>query len=808
MGDGTYSLCVKCYSIEDGEEYAVKIIKLDHDSSQEFEALEMCQGHKNVVKLIEKISDKKFTYIVCELLDGGELFNRIRHYGCLSEPLARLYFKQIVDVVSFMHSKSIVHRDLKPENFVFESEEADSVLKLLDFGFACHETSDETPPCFTLDYAAPESLVRSPTKFTRDLWALGVILYTMLCGNTPFKPTNKDQDERNFRIQITENIRKAFYNINNERWSHISREAKDLIGSLLIVNEADRLSLKELKTHPWMRVIDDYKNTKVEAVEMKAIHRAESEDTVVNDDIDIADSESEDNVIVKINDDDDDDGITQLPKNREQTRSNDDSSSGIVMSERNEGSSSVSSHHDGEMEENVVQVFDECEDIKKEHILAKTEVMQENHQEFIAEQEEPENLSMKEVVLPESSEADNDKNELPIDKKESLKTNKKSKTIKRNIPKHRKKKITKKKTDDRVKEEEKEVVSYNSAENKVDDENETKNLVKMDLPRIISGDIEEKFKGYDDNLVDGYPNIGFMDQKEDLCLILFGNLLNKSNEKPQQDNSKVLQVKKPTRRGRRKQSVPALPTVQSKKTTARIENAKTEPIRKRGRKRLDDIKCEVETQNSNITLVDTNINHGIEKRTRLRRKCADDKVIRYDQIIITVDSNPKPKRTRKNPVEVKQIAPVIKEEVVSRKRVRKRKNEGTTEQKQHPPQKRRKIDENKIINIKAEKNPRPNITEYTIPAYPSYVYQTPVQFSRKGFIKTESHYSPIVTIQHQDQSSARFYISNYVDNKDRNSMIQCTIKTPVSCGIKNEKFEKSPIKQYGVIPSRRMPRRH
>lgn len=421
LGDGTYSLCMKCYALDSKQEYAVKIVKLDHDSSQEIEALEKCQGHKNVVKLIEKISDKKFTYIVCELLTGGELFNRIRHYGCLTEPLARLYFNQIVDVVSFMHSKSIVHRDLKPENFVFVNNSQESLLKLLDFGFACHETSEETPPCFTLDYAAPESLTKGETKFSRDLWALGVILYTMLCGNTPFKPTNKDQDERNFRIQIMENIRKGSYNVGYDRWNHISPEAKDLIANLLKINESERLSLDELKKHSWM------KDTTVEHTSNKILQRAESSETVINDDTlgdeleDIDDEEEEyDQSILK---DENNDSLIKIPiENREETRSNnDDSSSGIVMSDRNDGSS-VSSHH---------EELDECE--------KKTSEIQEY---IVEQQEEPEDLSMKDI--PSRISTDNkidvaetnvkelikdtlDENEMPIviknDENESLSDN-------------------------------------------------------------------------------------------------------------------------------------------------------------------------------------------------------------------------------------------------------------------------------------------------------------------------------------------------------------------------------------------------
>lgn len=105
---------MKCRLSITGKEFAVKILKLDHDASQEIDALQKCQDHKNIVKMVEVLQDKQFKYIVFELLSGGELFSRIQKNGFLSENTAHIYFQQIVEAVKHMHSKGIIHKDLKP----------------------------------------------------------------------------------------------------------------------------------------------------------------------------------------------------------------------------------------------------------------------------------------------------------------------------------------------------------------------------------------------------------------------------------------------------------------------------------------------------------------------------------------------------------------------------------------------------------------------------------------------------------------------------------------------------------------------
>lgn len=308
-----------------------------HDSSQEIEALQLCQDHKNIVQLIEFIKDRHYNYIVFELLNGGELFSRIRDCSYLTEESARPYFLQLVDAVSFMHSKKIVHRDLKPENIMFVDEDPESQLKIVDFGFARRSSSEESPSCFTLDYAAPESLTKGRTKESRDMWALGVILYTMLCGNTPFTPLNvdKERDERRYRNMLTENIRKGQFNKKCFQWEQLEPAAKDLIEKLLKVKESERLTLEQIQNHEWVIMKED---------DFMSDEEDDSVTVQINNEVQRDDfDESKFNADMTITVDED---TIELPgidehENRDEVTSND--SSGIALSERNEGSSSLGS---------------------------------------------------------------------------------------------------------------------------------------------------------------------------------------------------------------------------------------------------------------------------------------------------------------------------------------------------------------------------------------------------------------------------------------------------------------------------------
>lgn len=117
LGRGTFSVCRKCRRIEDGKYFAVKIVsqRFAHHALREIRILELVNPHKNIVKFEEALSDPLHYYLVMELLEGGELLQRLRKMNTFTEANACKLMNQLVSAVSHIHRKLAVHRDLKPE---------------------------------------------------------------------------------------------------------------------------------------------------------------------------------------------------------------------------------------------------------------------------------------------------------------------------------------------------------------------------------------------------------------------------------------------------------------------------------------------------------------------------------------------------------------------------------------------------------------------------------------------------------------------------------------------------------------------
>lgn len=249
---------MKCINKTTKQEYAVKILRLHQSFDNEIDALTEFRGHPNIVNIVEVIKDTAFTYIVTELLAGMELFEYVEKQP-LGEYEARGIFKDILDAVSHMHNNNVAHRDLKLENIKFTGENVQqSKAKILDFGFACKTNDGEkmTGTYYTLDYAAPEILCDMEYDESCDLWSLGVILYTILCGSLPFRRwTNSMEDDLHLNSDhnVIKRIKTGRIDYKHERFECLSDSVKDLIQRLLTIDPEQRIQLHEVFAHDWIQ---------------------------------------------------------------------------------------------------------------------------------------------------------------------------------------------------------------------------------------------------------------------------------------------------------------------------------------------------------------------------------------------------------------------------------------------------------------------------------------------------------------------------------------------------------------------------
>uniref|UniRef100_A0A8C1HDX2 Ribosomal protein S6 kinase n=1 Tax=Cyprinus carpio carpio TaxID=630221 RepID=A0A8C1HDX2_CYPCA len=257
LGEGSFSICRQCTHKKTGQKYAVKIVskRMEAQTQKEIAALKLCDGHPNIVKLHEIYHDQLHTYIVLELLQGGELLERIRRKQHFSETEASCIMRRLVSAVSHMHDVGVVHRDLKPENLLFTDDTENSEIKVIDFGFARLKPPDNQllkTPCFTLQYAAPEILKYNGYDESCDLWSLGVILYTMLSGQVPFQCQGKSLMHTS-ADEIMRKIKQGDFSFEGEAWRNVSSHAKDLIQELLTVDPDKRIKMCGLRYNAWLQ---------------------------------------------------------------------------------------------------------------------------------------------------------------------------------------------------------------------------------------------------------------------------------------------------------------------------------------------------------------------------------------------------------------------------------------------------------------------------------------------------------------------------------------------------------------------------
>uniref|UniRef100_A0A4W3IFQ6 non-specific serine/threonine protein kinase n=1 Tax=Callorhinchus milii TaxID=7868 RepID=A0A4W3IFQ6_CALMI len=255
IGVGSYSICKRCVNKSTNMEYAVKVDKIKRDPSEEIEILLRYGQHPNIITLKHVYDDGKCVYLVTELMKGGELLDKILRQKFFSEREASAVLYTITKTVEYLHAQGVVHRDLKPSNILYVDESGNpESIRICDFGFAKQLRAENgllMTPCYTANFVAPEVLKKQGYDAACDIWSLGVLLYTMLTGYTPFANGPDDTPD-----EILARIGSGKFSLAGGYWDTVSDMAKDLVSKMLHVDPHRRLTTAQVLQHPWIVLRD------------------------------------------------------------------------------------------------------------------------------------------------------------------------------------------------------------------------------------------------------------------------------------------------------------------------------------------------------------------------------------------------------------------------------------------------------------------------------------------------------------------------------------------------------------------------
>lgn len=259
LGVGAYGEVRLAFEKNNCNKYAIKIIqkkKFSINGKHEINSNSQIKSeidilkklkHPCIIRVHEVVDTIDSVFIILDLAEGGELFDKVVKLGRYEESTAKLLFYQMVLTIKYLHDKGITHRDLKPENILLASDKNETLIKVTDFGLSkfFNSASMMKTFCGTPNYLAPEVLfTKGEGKYSNkvDNWSLGVILYIILVGFPPFSDENLEAE-----------IKQGSYDFFDQAWSNISGEAKDVIRKLMCVDPVKRSSLEAILEHTWFK---------------------------------------------------------------------------------------------------------------------------------------------------------------------------------------------------------------------------------------------------------------------------------------------------------------------------------------------------------------------------------------------------------------------------------------------------------------------------------------------------------------------------------------------------------------------------
>ncbi|KAK4942917.1 cAMP-dependent protein kinase catalytic subunit [Elasticomyces elasticus] len=249
LGTGSFGRVHLVQSKHNQRFYAVKVLKkaqvvkmkqIEH-TNDERKMLSRVK-HPFLITLWGTFQDSRALYMVMDFIEGGELFSLLRKSQRFPNPVAKFYAAEVTLALDYLHAQNIIYRDLKPENLLLDRH---GHIKITDFGFAKDVPDITWTLCGTPDYLAPEVVASKGYNKSVDWWSLGILIFEMLCGFTPFWDGGSP-------VKIYENILKGRVKYP----PYIHHDAQDLLVQLITSDLTKRLGnlhggSADIKNHPW-----------------------------------------------------------------------------------------------------------------------------------------------------------------------------------------------------------------------------------------------------------------------------------------------------------------------------------------------------------------------------------------------------------------------------------------------------------------------------------------------------------------------------------------------------------------------------